>query len=231
MADRVSSEVRSRIMRAIRSRDTGPELALAEAMSAAGVEFDRPNRSERLPGSPDFVVRAARLAVFSHGCYWHLCRLHYRQPGSDGWRRKMDTNRRRDARVRRQLRRLGWWTMVVWEHEAAARGAARVAARAARLASVVHGPGATRAQPAQHAPLADLPEMDHAIPRVEQEVGNPAVGLVAGGVVTEVGEVGEAGDLQRHGVLEGRTSKRWSERHGMTGVADRNKDGVHGRKL
>lgn len=134
MADRVSRETRSRIMRAIKSRDTKPELALAAALRRAGVRFRRP-RKRRLPGSPDFVVPAARLAVFAHGCYWHLCRLHYRPPKAGPvWLEKMDRNRRRDVRVRRQLRRLGWLTMVVWEHEDPARAAERVRRRAERAA-------------------------------------------------------------------------------------------------
>jgi DNA mismatch endonuclease, patch repair protein len=131
MADCFDKATRSRVMRAIKSKDTKPELALAAAMAAEHVPFEKPGG--KLPGRPDFVVPTARLAVFVHGCFWHLCSKHYKPPSSEGWRRKMDTNRRRDIRVRRQLRKLGWWTMVVWEHEAPAKGAARVRARTWRL--------------------------------------------------------------------------------------------------
>ena len=54
----------------------------------------------------------AHLAVFVHGCFWHLCPRHYTAPAAKGFRRKMDANRRRDIRVRRQLWALGWRTMV-----------------------------------------------------------------------------------------------------------------------
>lgn len=101
---------------------------MAAALAAEGVVFDRNRKG--LPGRPDFVVESARLAVFVHGCYWHLCRLHYKAPAGEAWRVKMDQNRRRDIRVRRQLRRLGWRTMVVWEHDDPARAAARVRRRA-----------------------------------------------------------------------------------------------------
>jgi DNA mismatch endonuclease (patch repair protein) len=137
MADCFDKATRSRIMRAIKSRNTKPELALARALRQAlpaYIMFSR--RRTRLPGSPDFVVRhvlhGRRLALFMHGCFWHLCPRHYKAPASAGWRRKMDSNRRRDVRVRRQLRRLGWRTMVVWEHEDPARAAARVRARCER---------------------------------------------------------------------------------------------------
>lgn len=130
MADTVDKATRSRIMRSIKSKDTGPELAMALALRCAGVRtFSRSN--EGLPGRPDFVFRRAKLAVFVHGCFWHLCPRHYKAPAPDrvDWARKMDRNRRRDVRVRRQLRRMGWRTMVVWEHEVPARAARRVKRR------------------------------------------------------------------------------------------------------
>jgi DNA mismatch endonuclease, patch repair protein len=132
MADRVDKATRSRIMAAIKQRDTKPELALAAALAAAGVAYGQQPRGT-MPGSPDFVVPSVRLAVFVHGCFFHLCRLHYKPPSGDVWLAKMDRNRRRDIRVRRQLRAMGWATLVVWEHEDAARGAARVKRRVSRL--------------------------------------------------------------------------------------------------
>lgn len=125
--DRVDAATRSRIMRAIKSKDTKPETRLAEALSWAGVEFVR--NVKDLPGSPDFVF--GRLAVFVHGCYWHSCPRHYREPKTraEAWRAHMARNRRRDERVRRQLRRLGFATMVVWEHEAPDEAARRIARR------------------------------------------------------------------------------------------------------
>lgn len=133
MADRVDRATRSRIMRAIKSRDTGPELRLAAALRPLR-KMDRwywwsRSRAYKLPGSPDFVFPAARLALFVHGCFWHLCPRHYKAPAAEGFRRKMDCNRRRDIRVRRQLRAQGWATMVVWEHEDATRAAARIQRR------------------------------------------------------------------------------------------------------
>ena len=129
MTDVFDAATRSRVMRAIRSTGTKPEEALASALRRIGIPFSR--HSGGLPGSPDFVLRGARLAVFVHGCFWHLCRLHYKPPASAGWRAKMDANRRRDIRVRRRLRRLGWRTLVVWEHQDPNAGAARVARRLA----------------------------------------------------------------------------------------------------
>ena len=102
---------RSKIMARIGSRDTGPELALAAALRSAGVWFRR--NVAGFPGTPDMVC--GRTAVFVHGCFWHRCPRHYREPRSNVafWRAKVAANRRRDARVRRALNRAGYSVAVV----------------------------------------------------------------------------------------------------------------------
>lgn len=125
--DRVDTATRSRIMRAIKSKDTKPETRLRVALSALGVEH---STHAHLPGSPD--VKVGSLCVFVHGCFWHCCRRHYREPKSKvlAWRDHMAKNVARDLRVRRKLNRMGLRTMVVWEHEDASMAAARVLRRA-----------------------------------------------------------------------------------------------------
>lgn len=135
MADRFDAATRSRIMRAIKSSDTKPELRLAAELAQLGAQFVRPPKTTKknggLAGSPDIVFESGRLAVFVHGCYWHSCPVHYREPKTraEAWREHMAKNVRRDRRVRRQLNKAGWKTMVVWEHEAAAAAAKRVVRR------------------------------------------------------------------------------------------------------
>jgi hypothetical protein len=65
MADVFDAATRSRIMRAIRSRDTKPELALADALVAYGIRYRRDGM--RLPGRPDFVLLRSDLVVFVRG--------------------------------------------------------------------------------------------------------------------------------------------------------------------
>jgi DNA mismatch endonuclease (patch repair protein) len=116
-------------MRSVKSKNTGPERALARALTRLGVKFVR---HAQLPGSPDFALPQARLAVFVHGCFWHCCARHFSAPKSRAaaWARHFAKNRARDLRVRRLLRLRLWRTMVVWEHEAACTAAARVRRRA-----------------------------------------------------------------------------------------------------
>lgn len=136
--DRFPKEVRSRIMRSIRSRDTRPELLLLAALrTVCEREGFAMVREPKAPGRPDFQLLSGgvSLMVFCHGCFWHKCPKHFRLPKTDvgKWRAHFDSNVRRDVRVRRKLRLLGDATAVVWEHDLKdAAGAERAAARLAR---------------------------------------------------------------------------------------------------
>lgn len=93
------------------------ELRLVAAFRAAGIRGWR--RGSRLPGRPDLTFAAARLAVFVDGCFWHGCPHHHRLPRTRRafWKAKVDANRRRDRRVDRALRALGWAVLRIWEHD------------------------------------------------------------------------------------------------------------------
>jgi len=116
--DIMSPEKRSIVMSRIRGKDTGPERALATAMTEQGWEWE--NQARDLPGRPDFVFRAAKVAVFVDGDFWHGWRFpQWRDKLSEKWEAKIATNRRRDARNHRKLRRAGWKVVRVWEHQIA----------------------------------------------------------------------------------------------------------------
>jgi DNA mismatch endonuclease (patch repair protein) len=72
-----------------------------------------------LPGKPDLVFPARGRVIFVHGCFWHshTCRAGQNRPSSHQsyWAAKLDRNQARDAANRRQLRNLGWRTLVIWE--------------------------------------------------------------------------------------------------------------------
>ena len=116
--DRVSTATRSRVMAAVRSRGTRLECAFGAALRAAGLRGFRRNVAS-LPGRPDFVMHAGRLAIFVDSCFWHGCRAHLRMPASrlSYWRAKIKRNLKRDRQVRRQLTRSGWQVIRVWEHQ------------------------------------------------------------------------------------------------------------------
>lgn len=121
MVDTLSRSARSERMSRVRSRDTGPEMAVRRMLHALGYRYRLHER--KLPGSPDLVFPSRRKAIFVHGCFWHrhadpTCRL-ARMPKSrlDFWKPKLEANRERDLRHQSNLDALGWRWTVVWECE------------------------------------------------------------------------------------------------------------------
>jgi DNA mismatch endonuclease, patch repair protein len=109
--------LRSAIMRAVKGRDTGPELAVAGILKSLELRVRR--NVKFLPGTPDFANKTAKLAIFVHGCFWHGhgCARGARTPKTNAayWTAKIARNKARDARVRRALWALGYRVLTVWE--------------------------------------------------------------------------------------------------------------------
>jgi DNA mismatch endonuclease (patch repair protein) len=104
-------------MRAVKSRDTGPELAVRKLLREIAPGY-RLHRAD-LPGKPDIVYGRRKLAIFVHGCFWHGhdCARGDRPPreNADYWRKKIAGNRTRDAAHLEALAQLGWRTLIVYE--------------------------------------------------------------------------------------------------------------------
>ena len=118
MADTRSPEQRSRIMKAVGQKHTGPELVVRRLLHAAGYRF-RLHRKD-LPGSPDLAFPSRRKAIFVHGCFWHghdcpKGRLPKSRP--EYWLPKIEANKVRDARKEAELCALGWEVSTVWQCE------------------------------------------------------------------------------------------------------------------
>jgi len=113
----MTSPERSAVMRAVKSKDTGPELAVRRLLRefAPGYRLHRAD----LPGKPDIVYGKRKLAIFVHGCFWHGhdCARGARPPKANAeyWRGKIERNRARDGRNLEALAALGWRTVVVYE--------------------------------------------------------------------------------------------------------------------
>jgi len=112
-------ETRSRTMRAIKGKDTTPELTVRRLVHAMGYRY-RLHRND-LPGKPDLVFSRLRKIVFVHGCFWHGhdCARGARMPKANAtyWQSKISRNSLRDAAHIAALQSAGWQTAVVWECE------------------------------------------------------------------------------------------------------------------
>lgn len=110
------SEKVSRTMSAIRAKNTGPERVVREVLSRAGVRGYRLHW-KCVAGRPDIAFPKRRVAVFVHGCFWHgcpYCKPKLPKTHRAFWKRKIETNKARDKRKVRELRRLGWRVVTVW---------------------------------------------------------------------------------------------------------------------
>lgn len=117
MADVFPKAKRSEVMSRIRGRgNERTELAMVRLLRANKITGWR--RHAKLPGRPDFVFRAERIAVFVDGCFWHGCPRCFRLPENNRlfWSRKIAANRERDKTVGAELRRAGWRVLRIWEH-------------------------------------------------------------------------------------------------------------------
>lgn len=134
MTDTFSKSERSRIMAAVRSKDTTPELIVRRLAHSLGFRYRLHVRS--LPGTPDLVFPRLRKVINVSGCFWHMhdcgnCRI----PSSrrQYWIEKLKRNVARDKRTQRALRRAGWGVMVVWECQTRADGLRRLGRRIERF--------------------------------------------------------------------------------------------------
>lgn len=117
MTDNVDVATRSRIMRRVRSKDTGPELMLRKALWAAGLRGWRCH-VRSAPGTPDVCWVGRQVAVFVDSAWWHGHPSRW-TPGRHPpeWDEKIAANRRRDEEVNRQLEEAGWTVLRIWDFE------------------------------------------------------------------------------------------------------------------
>ncbi|MGC1186237.1 MAG: very short patch repair endonuclease [Candidatus Acidiferrales bacterium] len=115
--DHVDKAKRSLIMAAVRPRGSGPEKIVRTIIRRLGYSYRQHAKS--LPGCPDFVFPTQRKIVFVHGCFWHRhgnCR-YSTTPKTQRkfWEAKFESNVARDRRNTRELRRMGWSVLTVWQ--------------------------------------------------------------------------------------------------------------------
>ena len=110
---RSSSTSVTKSMRGNRSSGTGPELVLAKLLRKKIIK-------NNLPGTPDFIFKRRKIAIFLHGCFWHRCpqcALNLPRRNREFWSEKFERNVKRDILVKQELESMGWRVVQVWEHE------------------------------------------------------------------------------------------------------------------
>ncbi len=117
----MTSEQRSRTMRAVKDHDTKPEMVVRRRLHRMGYRY-RLHRKD-LPGKPDIVLVPRRKVIFIHGCFWHghSCKRGSRLPRANAeyWKMKIAGNIKRHAKQLVELAAAGWTELTLWECELA----------------------------------------------------------------------------------------------------------------
>ena len=116
MTDNLTPEQRSYCMSRVKNRDTDIEQRLRSGLHKRGLRFRK--HVKDIPGKPDIVFPAARVAVFIDGDFWHG----YRFPAwehtlSEFWKQKIRKNRDRDQKNFNMLRKSGWRVLRIWQNQ------------------------------------------------------------------------------------------------------------------
>lgn len=114
--DQYDKETRSRVMAAVRSANTKPEILLRSLIHRMGLRYRL--HPKDLPGRPDLVFPRYHAVIFVHGCYWHRHGC-YKSTMPDTrtafWNAKFSANLARDQRQIQALLEKQWRVMIVWE--------------------------------------------------------------------------------------------------------------------
>lgn len=118
---RPSSAQSSQALSGSKPADTRCERLLRKELWKMGLRFRKDFRD--LPGRPDIVFIRECVVVFCDGDFWHgrnwATRKRKLQAGSNSsyWVAKIQTNIDRDKRHNKQLRKLGWRVLRIWESD------------------------------------------------------------------------------------------------------------------
>ena len=117
-------EITHRIMSAVKSKDTRPELALRKVLWRRKLRYRK--NYKKLPGKPDIVFPCVHLAVFCDGDFWHGHNWAIRgydslekelRRYSNEWAEKIRRNIQRDERINTELEAHWWRVLRIWESD------------------------------------------------------------------------------------------------------------------
>lgn len=103
-------------MRAVKGKDTKPEMAVRAFLRSKRFKFET---HTDLPGKPDIVLPRHKVVIRVMGCFWHghLCKRGNRLPKTNAeyWSAKISRNKIRDQKNKVALEGMGWSVIDIWE--------------------------------------------------------------------------------------------------------------------
>ncbi|GBE18219.1 very short patch repair protein [archaeon BMS3Abin16] len=117
MTDMFTPEERSKIMSKIRGKNTSIELLVRKLLWKRGLRYRI--HDKKLPGKPDISNKSKKTAVFLDGCFWHACPIHGSIPSTNQefWEKKILSNTEKRAKVREELKDMGFNVLEFFQCE------------------------------------------------------------------------------------------------------------------
>lgn len=117
MPDTLTQSQRIFCMSQNKGKDTTPELFVRKLISSQKYRYSLHRKD--LPGCPDIVFLKRRKVIFINGCFWHRhsCEKGRSTPATRKkfWQQKFERTIERDKKNKRELKKLGWKVLVIWE--------------------------------------------------------------------------------------------------------------------
>lgn len=109
----------SKVMSSNKPKNSKPETRLRKGLWSIGVRSYRIHY-KTVEGTPDIAFVSKKIAIFVHGCYWHrcpYCNLELPKHNTAFWKQKFEKNMKRDKEKTKQLKRMNWKVITLWECE------------------------------------------------------------------------------------------------------------------
>ncbi|MDR0600098.1 MAG: very short patch repair endonuclease [Treponema sp.] len=116
-----TKDITYKIMSAIKSKDTKPEVFFRKALWKWGVRY---RKNVNLFGRPDIAIKKYKLVIFIDGDFWHGNNWRIRnmpsleaelERYSDFWKNKILRNIARDKKVNRYYQSRKWTVLRFWQ--------------------------------------------------------------------------------------------------------------------
>ena len=107
----------SKVMSSNKYKNSKPEILLRHGLWKIGLRGYRLHYKE-IPGTPDITYVSKKIAIFVNGCFWHRCPYcNYNLPKHNilFWQNKFENNIRRDKDKIKELKKINWKVITIWE--------------------------------------------------------------------------------------------------------------------
>lgn len=106
---------RSRMMAAVKNKNTLPELNIRKALFAKGLRYRM--HLKAFPGKPDLIFPKYKSVIFINGCFWHKHDCHLSkipETNKEFWTHKLNENKQRDRKNIKEIQQMGWRVKTIW---------------------------------------------------------------------------------------------------------------------